>query len=430
MMCTPERLGDTVASMSDTGVPDSEAETTRFASLQIPEYRLLWWGGMFVFLASQTQQIARGWLAYELTGSNAALGGVVFAFGVTSLVAIPAGGVLADRIGKRFILMVAQSTMTAAAFGIALAISTDVIQYWMLVAAGGVQGLGMSLLGPARLAMTADLVERDSLTNAILLSNASIQMTRVVGPAIGGILIGIAVIGVGGVYYAGATLSALSVVATVRLPSGAPKYRSRRSAIGDLADGISYVRDHRELTRLVVVSLLIVMFGFPHIIFLPGLVEDVYELEAWALGLLTTSAAVGAVIASFALAGVRQSRLPSLQIQAAIVFGISLIAFAVVPQYWAAVVVIVFVGGGSAAFQALNNSLVLTIADVEYHGRVQSLIMLSFTGFGLASLPFGKLADIYGIRPIMSVMGVLVLVSMGIGVLWRQRIAPTETPVM
>ena len=414
--------------MSETGGPDSKPSASRFASLQIPEYRLLWWGGMFIFLASQTQQVARGWLAYDLTHSNAALGGVVFAFGITSLVAIPAGGVLADRIGKRSILMFAQSTMTAAAFGIAVAISTGAIQYWMLVAGSAVQGLGMSLLGPSRLAMTADLVERESLTNAIFLSNASIQMTRVFGPALGGILIAIAVIGVGGVYYAGAALSALSVVVTAKLPHGAPRYRSSRSAFDDLADGFSYVRQHRELTRLLVVSLLIVMLGFPHITFLPGLVEDTYELDAWAFGLLTASGAVGAVIASVALANAEQSRLPSLQIQAAVAFGVSLIAFAAVPQYWAAVVVMLVVGGGSAAFQALNNSLALSIADVEYHGRVQSLIMLSFTGFGLASFPFGKLADIYGIRPMMSLMGVLVLVSMGVGVLWRQRISPTTPP--
>ena len=79
-MCRAVRRSDTVASMSETGVPDTEAKTARFASLQIPEYRMLWWGGMFIFLASQTQQIARGWLAYDLTGSNTALGGVVFAF--------------------------------------------------------------------------------------------------------------------------------------------------------------------------------------------------------------------------------------------------------------------------------------------------------------------------------------------------------------
>lgn len=427
-MCHAADPSDTVAAMSETSYHAPEPKPSRFSSLQIPEYRLLWWGGMFIFLASQTQQIARGWLAFELTGSNAALGGVIFAFGITSLFAIPAGGVLADRISKRSMLMFAQSTMAVAAFGIAVAISTDIIQYWMLVVAGAVQGLGISLLGPSRLAMTADLVERRSLTNAILLSNASLQMTRVAGPAIGGILIGVAIIGASGVYYIGAALSFLSIIATVKLPAGMPNYVSRRSALGDLVDGLAYVRDNPELTRLLVVSLLIVMFGFPHIAFLPALVADVYELDAWALGRLTSAAAIGAVIGSFALANARQARLPLLQIQAAVVFGVSLIVFAVVPQYWVAVAVIVFVGGGSAAFQALNNSLALTIADVEYHGRVQSLIMLSFTGFGLASLPFGKLADIYGIRPIMSLMGVLVLISMAIGVVWRQRIRPMPPP--
>ncbi len=86
--------------MTDTPEP-----TGRFASLAIPEFRRLWWGGVFVFLAMQTQQIARSWLAYELTGTNTALGGVLIGFGVAGLVAIPTGGVLADRFTKRTILV-------------------------------------------------------------------------------------------------------------------------------------------------------------------------------------------------------------------------------------------------------------------------------------------------------------------------------------
>ena len=85
--------------MTDTPEPAG-----RFASLAIPEFRRLWWGGVFVFLAMQTQQIARSWLAYELTGTNTALGGVLIGFGVAGLVAIPTGGVLADRFTKRTIL--------------------------------------------------------------------------------------------------------------------------------------------------------------------------------------------------------------------------------------------------------------------------------------------------------------------------------------
>lgn len=402
----------------------------RFATLSIPEYRRLWWGGVFVFLATQTQQVARGWLAFELTGKNSALGGVVFGFGVASLVAIPAGGVLADRVPKRTILFVAQSAIMIAGFGIAIAIETGNIEYWMLVAAAVVQGSGMSLLGPARLAMTADLVPRESLTNAIFLSTASIQMTRVVGPSIAGTLIGIAVIGVGGVYVLGATLSLLSLIFTWGLPPGAPTRSSGRSPVGDLADGLAYVRRRPELQRLLVLSLLVIMFGFPHITFLPAMIEDIFELDAWALGLLTTSAAVGAVTTSLLLANSDRSRLATLQARAGLLFGITLVGFALAPQYWAAVLVMVFVGASSSAFQALNNSLVLSIADVEYHGRVQSLIMLSFTGFGLVALPMGWLADAYGIRPTMTGMGILVTISVLLGNVWRRRISATDVPAL
>ena len=414
--------------MAESEQIDRQPVSSRLESLQNPAYRLLWGSGLLVFLAFQNQQTARGWLAFELTGTNTALGGVIFAFGVTSLVAVPVSGVLADRISKRAILMFAQATMAAAAFGVALAITTGVIQYWMLVAAGGVQGLGISLFGPARLAMTADVVERHSLSNAIFLGNASIQVTRIFGPALAGLLIGLAFFGVEGVYYLGGTLAVLSVIAVMRLPRGLPKTNTDQSGLSDLLDGVRYVRANPELSRLLVMSLLIVMFGFPHIAFLPALVSDVYQRDSWAFGLLISAAAVGAVSTSFALANSKQTRLSALQTRAAFLFGVALVAFALVPSYWAAVFVMIFVGGASAAFQALNNSLVLNLAHVEFHGRVQSLIMLSFTGFGLASLPIGRLADIFGIRFMISVMGALVIASAGVGVLWRKRIVEVGTP--
>ena len=125
--------------MTDTPEP-----TGRFASLAIPEFRRLWWGGVFVFLAMQTQQIARSWLAYELTGTNTALGGVLIGFGVAGLVAIPTGGVLADRFAKRTILVTTQLVNTATAVLIAVAIETGVIAYWMIVAASVVGGSSRS----------------------------------------------------------------------------------------------------------------------------------------------------------------------------------------------------------------------------------------------------------------------------------------------
>ena len=403
---------------------------SRFAALTIPVYRRLWWSGVFVFLASQAQQVARGWLAYDLTGDNKGLGGVIFGFGVSSLIAIPASGVIADRFPKRTILVIAQSAMGLAALGIAIAVATDTVAYWMLIAGSVVQGSGMSMLGPARLAMTAHLVERATLTNAIFLSNASIQSTRVVGPTIAGILIAIKTIGIGGVYFLGASLSLLSVFVVATLPPGNPRGTSGRSPLGDLADGVDYVRRRPELKRLLVIGVLVVMFGFPHVTFFPALIQDIYGLDAWALGVLTAVAAIGAVSSSLFLANVDPTRLSPLQFLAGLGFAVSLMVFAAVPDFWAGVVVMVVVGGASSAFQAMNNSQALVIADVEYHGRVQSLIMLAFTGFGLMALPMGLLADIHGIRETMAGMGLVVGLCVLLGEAWRRRQAEVDVPVL
>lgn len=393
----------------------------RFDALQNREYRWLWWGGVLVFLASQSQQIARGWLAYELTGTNRGLGGVIFGFGVSSLIAVPMSGVVADRFPKRRILMISHSAMGVAALGIALAVATDRIEYWMLIVASVVQGSGISFLAPARLAMTAELVERRLLTNAIFLSQASIQATRVLGPVVAGVLIAVEPVGIDGVYFIGTALTAVSVVTVARLPPAPPRRASTRSPFGDMIDGIAYVRRYPELQRLLLIGVLVVMIGFPHITLLPGLIEDDYQLDAWAFGALTAAAAIGAVAASLSLASVEARRLSPLQLRAGLTFAVSLAVFAVIPVYWPAAVVMVVVGGASSAFQAMNNSQILDTADVEYHGRVQSLIMLAFTGFGLAALPVGFLADAFGIRPVMVAEGVLLGVVVVGGEVWRRR---------
>lgn len=408
--------------------PEGKTSGDRFAALAILDFRRLWWGGIFVFLASQAQQVARGWLAYDLTGSNKGLGGVIFGFGVSSLVAVPVSGVVADRFPKRRVMMWAQAAMGSAALGIAIAVTTDTIQYWMLIAASVVQGSGVSMLAPARLAMTADLVDRKILTNAIFLSNGSVQATRVLGPVLAGVMIAIEPIGIAGVYYFGAALAALSIVFTAGLPPGDPRGISGRSPLGDLTDGINYVRDRPELKRLLVIGILVIMFGYPHVTFLPGMIQDVYELEAWALGVLTGAAAVGAVAASLWLANVAPKRLSPLQFNAGIAFGVSLVAFAAAPQYWLGLVVMVVVGGASSAYQSMNNSQALVIADVEYHGRVQSLLMLAFTGFGLMALPMGLLADALGIRETMVGMGVIVGAWVLLGEFWRRRQIRPDIP--
>ena len=406
------------------------AKQSRFSSLSVPTFRRLWWGGVFVFLAMQTQQIARSWLAYELTGTNTALGGVLIGFGISGLIAIPTGGVLADRFNKRTILIVAQLTNFVVAFALAVAIETGVIAYWMIVAASVVGGASISILAPSRIALTAELVERDQLTNAIMLGTTSMQATRVIGPAVAGTMIGISAIGVEGVYYLSAGLSAVSILCSLGLPLGAPRRISDRSPIQDLRDGLRYTRSRPELVRLLVLSLFAVTFGFAHQAFLPAVVADLYDRGASDLGLLTSAAAIGAVGASFGLANTSRTKLPVYQARAAWAMGALVIGFAIAPSFWTTLAVTFFLGGAMSAFQSLNGSLVLSIADMEYHGRVQSLVMLSFSAFGLAALPLGIIADQVGLRETIAATGIACLVASALSAVWRRRIEQPTVPAL
>ncbi|RMH75966.1 MAG: MFS transporter [Actinomyces sp.] len=383
-------------------------ELSRFAAWSVRPFRALLVGGVFTFLSMQMAAIARAWLAFELTGTNTALGGVLIGFGLSSIVAIPAGGVIADRFPKRAVIATAGILQTAMSAGLAVAIATDVIAYWMLVVASVVQGAFISLLGPARLAFIAEVVDRRLLTNAVFLSQTSLQAARVVGPAVAGALISVDAIGVGGAYWTATVLAAAGVAAALVLPALPARARTGRSPWGDLADGIRHVRRDRRLGLLLVLSFLVVLIGFPHVAFLPTYAEEIFGAGSVGFGILNTAAAVGAVASSLALAGVHRSRLWRYQVTAAGAFGLLLVVLGFAPAFWVAVGVMVLIGAASAAFQALNNSLILGIAPVEYHGRVQSLLMLSFTGFGLAALPLGAVADAAGLRPTFAGMGLAV----------------------
>ena len=401
----------------------------RFDSLRVSAFQRLWFGGMFVFLAMQTQQVARAWLAFELTGTNTALGGVLIGFGISGLFAIPAGGVIADRFDKRTVIVGTQLINVVATLAIAAAIEADVIAYWMIVAASVVGGATISILAPSRIAMTAELVEPTLLTNAVMLSNMSAQVTRVIGPAVAGVMIGIAFVGVVGVYYLSAVLSVGAVVLSLTLPMSPPARRRRSGPIEDLAEGVRYTAADPELVRLLVASLLIVMFGFAHQAFLPAIVVDLFDRGSGSLGALTMASALGAVATSFALANTPRDRLADRQGLAGYGLGIALVVFALMPNFFASLVAVFFVGCGMAGFQALNGSLVLATADLEYHGRVQSLIMLSFSAFGLAALPFGIIADAVGLRETMVGMGVAVLLAALHSSWWRRRLERRTEPI-
>jgi MFS family permease len=379
--------------------------------------------GAFGFVATQSQAIARGWLANELSDSNTGLGGVFMAFGLPMLIATPMGGVAADRYSKKRILIVTSTMLMAGALWIALAVSFDFVEYWMLLATSVIQASAFSFMVPARMAMTGEIVGRDLITNAIVLGQMSMNSARIIGPAMAGVFIGIAWIGTAGVYYVSAGLSMAAIAGCLTLPEGAPRReRPSTTARSEFVDSLRYVRAHQHVGQLLVVSFVAVMVGFPFVAFLPRLATEVLEVGSSGYGFLAAASAVGAVVVSMYIASRGKGRAAwRIQAVAGVMFGATLVALAVAPTYPASLVMVAGVGAASAAFQAMNNSLVLAFSDFEYHGRVQSLMMLSFSGFGMAALPLGAVADRIGLRETLAAMGCGVVAAMAVYLMVNRR---------
>lgn len=394
------------------------------AILRTGSFLVLYLNSAAVFLGVMAQAIARGWLAFELTGSNAALGGILLAFGVALLLATPWGGVAADRLPKRLVLQLSVLLLALSSAGIGMAVVLDAIAYWMLLVASVLQAVGFALFGPARMAFLAELVPRGSMPQAVSLLLVNAEVNRVFGPALAGVVIGAVTWGIEAIFLFSAVLAVAGLLLTTALPPGRPGAPSGRSPLGELADGVRYVRGHAALNALVWCGVGVTMLGMPYLAFMPTIASDLFGLGSAGYGVLSATSAVGGVTAGLLLgrrgASVGRTRV---LVGAGTAFGLAICSLAVAPHAGVAVAALFAVGGAMLAFQTSNQSQLLALTDPEYQGRVQGLVMLSFGAFGIAALPLGLLADLVGLRWTLAGMGtgVVAVVTLYALARWRAR---------
>jgi MFS family permease len=379
--------------------------------MQSAGFRRLLGGSSAVIFGVMGQAVARGWLAKDLTGSNAGLGGVMLAFGGSMLLATPWGGVAADRFSKRAVLSVAVVMLTASSFAVGLAVVTDQIEYWMLVVASMIQAVAFALYLPARIAFIAELVEPAQVGPAVVLSQTVAEAMRVVAPALAGVLIGAKWFGVGGVFFLAAGSAALAAILLMGLPPGHPRFVPTRSPIAEMVDAFRYVRSRPGLGLVALTSIGVVVIGFPYLTFLPTLADERYDVGAGGYGVMAGTAGLGAVLAGVLVPRLRwaaHSPWRTIAVSGA-ALGASLIWVALAVWYWLALVALLAVGASGLVFQTTTQSQMLALSDIDYHGRMQSMVVLGFSGFGLAALPLGLLADALTLEVTLGSMGVVVL---------------------
>ncbi|HSM65123.1 MAG TPA: MFS transporter [Ilumatobacteraceae bacterium] len=384
-----------------------------FTSLRIRDYRTLWWAGTLSFMAVQMQFLLRGVLAWDLTEREGALGLVYLCFGVALLISTPLGGVAADRLPKRRVLLVSQGALLAAAAGMGAVVVTDTVQFWMLLLAAITQGVAFGFLGPTRVAFTSELVGREQLGNAITLSILSMNGTRVFAPSLAGALAGIVFIGIGGAYIVAAVFSLGAFVMLLRCPPGSePRTTSKAKPLAEIIDGLRYVSSRPHLRRLVLSSFVIIMFGFNYVAFIPALVKGEFGLGDGAVGLIMSASSIGAVAVAVPLASRADGAgVWRLMVGSGIVFGAGVIALGLSPVYLLGVGIVAVIGAGTTGYQSLSNTIALNMTDDSHQGRVQSLMMLSFAGFGIAAAPLGFVAEAIGLRQTIGLMGTVTLAT-------------------
>lgn len=395
--------------------------TAAFASLQVPAYRTLWLAGLFSFIAIQMQFLLRGLLAWELTEREGALGLTYLCFGVALLIATPLGGVASDRVSKRLLLIGSQTVIVAAALVVGIPVLFGAARFWMVLVSAVLQGIAFGFFGPARVALSAAYVGREQLGNAIALTMLSMSGTRIFAPSLAGVLAGVALVGIGGALIVSAVMSGVALVMLFLLPVDRPATVApnadgstppRRSPLADIVEGVRYVAARPGLRRLVLSSFFVIMFGFNYVAFYPAMIEGVFGLDdAW-VGYASSASALGAVAVSVPLAGHADSPAakPAMVI-GGLLFGLGVMAFGIAPSFWAAFGVVAVIGASTTVYQSLSNTLALAAADADHQGRVQSLMQLSFAGFGIAAAPLGLLAEAIGLRQAIVGMGMVTVVA-------------------
>ncbi len=360
--------------------------------------------------------VARGWVAYDLSHSAAAVGFVALAQGVPMLVFGLFGGVAADRFPKRSVLFVTQAIQAAAAIAGAILLLSGVMQVWHLALVGAVSGFGIAFNMPARHSFVAQLVPRERLVNAVALNMAGTNFARIVGPAVAGGLIAVPFVGAGGVFVLISLMFTSVIIRLLRIKHrGEPEDGPRASPLRSVADGLVYVRGNAVMRTLLLLAFVPVLLGMPYQQLMPVFAEEVFRAGPAGLGILMAANGVGALLGSLGIAastGFRRRGL--LQMILGMCFGGALTVFAFSPTFIVGMVALLFVGMASAGYQSLNNTLVINGAEPAYRGRVMGLYLLTNAASPLAIVPFGFLADAFGAPLTIGVAGLALLTTVSL----------------
>lgn len=372
------------------------ARMPQFAALRHRGFRYLWTATLLSSTARWADMVVIGWLTLDLTASPLMVG-VVAASKMAGYVAAPFMGVIADRVDRRRLLIVASGVNLATAMAMLALVATGALALWHLVALALVSSLTWALDHPTRQAFVPDLVDKERLTNAIALNSVAVETTVVVGPALGGLLI--PAFGIGGAYALIAALYVLDLAVLTRLEHArAAAPAAHEPPLHSLLAGLRYVRGNPTVLVLLVIAGLFNLLTAPYrYAFLPVFARYVLDSGPTGYGMLTAMAGLGGLAAGvFVISLGNFRRKGRLLVWGTFAWPAALLAFALSRSYPVSAALVFAAGLTQAIVWTLIATLILAHTEQAMRGRVMGLRTGVIIALPIGSLIAGAIAERYG----------------------------------
>ena len=385
-----------------------------FTSLTVPNFRLFFTAQVISQIGGWMQSVAQGLLVLDLTGSGTALGLVVALQTLPVLFLGVWGGVIADRLPKRQILIVTQIAFAALAALTGVLVATDAIQLWMVYATGLGLGVVSSFDNPARQTFVREMVGAEHLTNAVSLNSTAFNLARVIGPMIAGVLA--STVGIAACFIADAVsyIPVLAALAMMKTDQLQPAMRVAR-AKGQLAEGLRYVKNDPVLFTPLLMMAIIGMFTYEFAVMLPVFAEFTLGTGPEGYASLTAAMGAGAVVGGLVTA-TRNRASPRAIIRGGMLFGASVLLVAFMPNLTFAILALIVVGFFSILFTSVANVTLQLRCVPEMQGRVMSLWSMAFIGTTPVGGPImGGIAELASPRWALGIAGLAAMVAAVIG---------------
>ncbi len=373
-----------------------------FSAFRYPNYRLLWISTLVSSGGNWVQQITIGWLAFHITGDALLTGTVAGIRGIPFLVAGPISGVLTDRMDRQKLMLMTQVYL--ALLGLVFASLVAGLLYvevavWHLFVFTFMFGAGWAMNNPIRQAMVANSVPKEHLMGALAMNSAAFQVTRIIGPTVGGILIATVGPSVNFFIQAGAFVGVFLLVLPLRIPQEDYSASKGQSFLTNFKEGVSYATKTPVIMALILVGMIPSMFLMSFINgLMPVFAAEVLRNPDKGLGYLLSAYGVGALIGTLSLASLGKVEHKGIMLLiAAMASGLTMVAFSFTSTVWLSMLALVAMGSTQMFYMATNNTLIQTIVPDTLRGRVLSLFMLDFALVSIGAFMAGAIAKEFGI---------------------------------